>query len=66
MLKKLIEVFTDEGDIVIDPVAVNGSILRACKELGRHSYGFEIKKDMYKLAKEKMLVDKKQNVLFEI
>lgn len=55
VLKRLIELFTDPGDVVIDPVAGSGSTLRAAYELGRHSYGFEIKKDFYRLAKEKML-----------
>lgn len=54
-LKKLIEVFTDEGDVVIDPCAGSGSTLRACYELGREAYGFEIEKKFYKDAKEKML-----------
>jgi len=55
LLKRLIEIFTDEGDIVIDPVAGSGSTLRACMELNRSCYGFEIKKNFYKEAKEKML-----------
>ena len=55
VLKRLIEIFTDEGDIVIDPVAGSGSTLRACKELKRSCYGFEIKKQFVKDAKEKML-----------
>lgn len=55
LLKRLIEIFTDEGDTVIDPVAGSGSTLRACAELNRNCYGFEIKKDFYKNAKEKML-----------
>lgn len=55
LLKKLIEIFTDEGDVVIDPVAGSGSTLRACAELNRNCYGFEIKKDFYKKAKEQML-----------
>jgi len=55
LLKRLISIFTDIGDVVIDPVAGSGSTLRAAAELGRNSYGFEIKKDFYKLAKEKML-----------
>ncbi len=33
----------------------SGSTLRACAELNRNCYGFEIKKDFYKSAKEKML-----------
>lgn len=55
VLKRLIEIFTDEGDVIIDPVAGSGSTLRACMELNRSCYGFEIKKDFYKLAKEQML-----------
>lgn len=54
-LKKLISVFTDEDDVVIDPVAGSGSTLRACYQLNRSCYGFEIKKDFYKQIKEKML-----------
>lgn len=57
VLKRLIEIFTDEGDVVIDPVAGSGSTLRACAELRRNCYGFEIKKDFYKKAKEEMLKD---------
>jgi site-specific DNA-methyltransferase (adenine-specific) len=50
LLKKLIEIFTDEGDVVIDPVAGSGSTLVSALELKRRAYGFEIKKDFYKLA----------------
>jgi site-specific DNA-methyltransferase (adenine-specific) len=50
LLKKLIELFTDEGDTVIDPVAGSGSTLLAAKLLGRNSYGFEIKKNFYQDA----------------
>ena len=56
LLKRLIEIFTDEGDVVIDPVAGSGSTLRACQELNRSCYGFEIKKNFYKEAKEKMIM----------
>lgn len=59
VLKRLIEIFTNEGDVVIDPVAGSGSTLRAAMELGRSAYGFEIDRKMYALAKEKMLSDVK-------
>lgn len=55
VLKRLIEIFTDVGDVVIDPVAGSASTLRACAELNRSCYGFEIKKDFCRDAKEKML-----------
>lgn len=55
VLKRLIEIFTDDGDVVIDPCAGSGSTLRACAELNRSCYGFEIKKDYCKKAKEQML-----------
>lgn len=57
VLKKLIEIYTDIGDVVIDPVAGSASTLRACAELGRSCYGFEIKKNFYKRAKEEMLTN---------
>lgn len=52
LLEKLIEIFSDEGDIVIDPCAGSGSTLIACSNKKRRGYGFEIKKDFYKQAKE--------------
>jgi len=62
ILRQLIEIFTDEGDIVIDPVAGSGATLRACMELNRNSYGFEISRDFYKKAKEQMLIQNKKEV----
>ena len=47
LLKKLVELFTDVGDVVIDPCCGSGSTIRAAYELGRSAYGFEIKKDFY-------------------
>ena len=55
VLKRLIEIFTDEGDVVIDPVAGSGSTLRACMELGRNAYGFEVSKEFYRRALDEML-----------
>lgn len=57
LLKRLIEIFTDIGDTVIDPCAGSGSTLRAAAELGRNAYGFEVEKLFCKDAKEKMLTN---------
>ncbi|MFX1667840.1 site-specific DNA-methyltransferase [Riemerella anatipestifer] len=48
LLKKLIEIFTDEGDVVIDPCAGSGSTIVSALELNRKAYGFEIKKDFFR------------------
>lgn len=61
VLKKLIEIFTDEGDVVIDPCCGSGSTLRAAVELGRSAYGFEIDRASYQKAKDEMLVFEKDN-----
>ncbi len=57
LLKRLIEIFTDEGDIVIDPVAGSGTTLRAARELNRNSYGFEVSKEFSNKAKKLMLFE---------
>ena len=64
LLKKLIEIFTDIGDTVIDPVAGSASTLRACADINRNCYGFEIKKHYVKAAREKMLKNTQQNLLY--
>nr|DAE34610.1 MAG TPA: adenine specific DNA methyltransferase [Caudoviricetes sp.] len=56
LLKKLIETFTDPGDVVIDPCCGSGSTLRAAYEMGRSAYGFEIDRNFYRQASERMLV----------
>ncbi len=52
LLKNLISIFTDPGDVVIDPVAGSAATLIAALQLERNAYGFEIKKDFYKAASE--------------
>lgn len=55
LLERLIEIFTDPGDVVIDPTAGSGSSLLAAAHLNRRAYGFEIKKDFFRLAQEKIM-----------
>lgn len=50
LLKTLIKIFTDECDVIIDPVAGSGSTLVAAEALNRKAYGFEIKKDFFTKA----------------
>lgn len=61
VIKKLIEIFTDEGDVVIDPCCGSGSTLRAAVEMGRSAYGFEIDRTFYTRARDEMLVFPENN-----
>lgn len=56
VLKKLIEICTDPGDVVIDPCFGSGATARAARETGRNFYGFEINKEYYRRAKKEMIV----------
>lgn len=58
LLKKLIEIFTDIGDVVIDPCCGSGSTIIAAERLNRKAYGFEIKKEFYSKANEWLLSEK--------
>ena len=55
LLKRLIEIYTDPGDVVIDPVAGSGTTLRAAAELGRNSYGFYMERKIYREARDERL-----------
>ena len=65
ILKQLIELFTDVGEVVIDPCAGSGVTLLAAELLGRKSYGFEIKKEYMEGFKIK-LASKVQRSIFNI
>jgi site-specific DNA-methyltransferase (adenine-specific) len=65
VLMRLIQIFTDEGDVVIDPVAGSGSTLIAASEIGRRAYGFEIKKEYYLAAQKWIEETQSQTRLFD-
>ena len=62
LLKRIIEIFTDPDDVVIDPCAGSGTTLRAAFESGRNSFGFECDSKFYNLAKNDMLA----NMVYEM
>jgi site-specific DNA-methyltransferase (adenine-specific) len=62
-LARLINVFTDPGEVVIDPVAGSGSSVIAALRCGRSGYGFEIKKPFYNEASQWLEGELKVGVL---
>ena len=64
LLHRLIYLFTDPGDVVIDPCCGSGSTVIAAHRSGRSGYGFEIKKNFHKAACEWLELDSRQTGLF--
>lgn len=60
LLQRLIALFTDPGDVVIDPCCGSGSTVIAASRIDRTCYGFEIKKDFFRAANDWLEQDSKQ------
>jgi len=52
--KKIIELFSDEGDVILDPFLGTGTTAVAAKELGRKYVGIEINNEYCKMARERL------------
>jgi len=59
-IKKLLNMFTDENDTILDPFLGSGTTARACKDLGRKCIGIEISKEYCDIAVRRL----GQEVLF--
>lgn len=64
LLQRLIDLFTDPGEVVIDPCCGSGSTVIAAHRSGRSGYGFEIKKNFHKAACEWLDRESQQVGLF--
>ena len=54
LMKALIELVTQEGQVVLDPFAGSGTALLAAKELGRKYIGFEMENEFFENAKKRL------------
>jgi len=53
-IKEILQMFTKEGDLVLDPFIGSGSTAVACKQLNRQFIGFEINEKYYQLANRRL------------
>ena len=61
--KRLIKMFSFEGDTVLDPFLGSGTTCLAARNLRRNSVGYEINEDYLSVIKEKLNIDKKSRDL---
>jgi DNA modification methylase len=59
--RKVIELFTHKGELVLDPFVGSGTTLVAAKDLNRNAVGFDLNKDYIELCEERLA----QKTLFE-
>jgi len=61
-----IKLFTDEGDIVLDPFLGSGTTAVAAQRLGRKYIGIEIFEEYREIAQERLLNGSKQQIFFKL
>lgn len=54
LMKWIIENYSNEDDLILDPYAGSGSTLEACKILNRKYIGFEINNDYYNICLKRL------------
>ncbi|MEM2910878.1 MAG: site-specific DNA-methyltransferase [Candidatus Bathyarchaeia archaeon] len=53
LCRRLIEIYTKKGDVVLDPFMGSGSAIIAARDLERKGIGFDINPDFVELAKKR-------------
>ena len=54
LLEYLIRTYTNEGGTVLDNCMGSGSTIVACKNTNRHYIGFELEKEYFEVARERI------------
>jgi DNA modification methylase len=55
LAKKVIGLFTHEGELVVDPFVGSGTTLLAAKDMNRNALGFDLKPEYIELCKSRLL-----------
>jgi DNA modification methylase len=54
LVNKVIQTYTNKGDIVVDPFMGTGTTAVVCKKLNRNFIGFEINPEYYKISQQRL------------
>jgi len=63
LVKLLVKISSNEGNIVLDPFIGSGTTAVACKQLGRNFIGIELSPEYCKIANERLKINKNINLL---
>lgn len=55
LTKKILGVFTNENDTILDPFVGTGTTLQACRDMNRNGIGFEIDQKYYSLINSRII-----------
>lgn len=55
--KRVIELFTHEGELVVDPFVGSGTTLVAAQELNRNAVGFDLQEKFIRLCEERLVLN---------
>jgi DNA modification methylase len=58
MARRVIELFTHEGELVLDPFVGSGTTLVACQDTNRNAVGFDLQKKYVELCKSRLSNEK--------
>jgi len=54
-MKRIITLFTNDGDTVVDPFCGSGTTIKACKDLNRNFIGFDLILENVEISKERII-----------
>jgi site-specific DNA-methyltransferase (adenine-specific) len=61
LIERIIEKWSDESDVILDPFLGSGTTVVACLNTNRQYIGFELDKDYYNIANERIKSHKEEN-----
>ena len=64
LIKRLVEVYSNPGDTILDNCMGSGTTAIACMRTNRHYLGFELNRDYYDIALRRIKLEQQQQTLF--
>ena len=63
-MERLINIYTNEGDLVLDNVMGSGTTMVACQNTNRNGIGIELDDNYFKIAEKRVKENGSQQTMF--